>query len=124
MVSVINFVSVRFSSVTHIAQYVFRFLCSLFTRFVIKNCFDDRLYGIVFREPALRAQEIFYRGVFLLFRLVLLLFLLDSVLFPPQPVLWTGAEMPCVSSIFLGETFKMYVFVCFVASAARFDTGC
>ena len=70
MVSVINFVSVRFSSVTHIAQYVFRFLCSLFTRFVIKNCFDDRLYGIVFREPALRAQEIFYRGVFLLSRLM------------------------------------------------------
>ena len=68
MVSVINFVSVRFSSVTHIAQYVFRFLCSLFTRFVIKNCFDDRLYGIVVREPALRAQDIFYRGVFLLSR--------------------------------------------------------
>ncbi len=70
MVSVINFVSVRFSSVTHIAQYVFRFLCSLFTRFFIKNCFDDRLYGIVFREPALRAQEICYRGVFSLSRLM------------------------------------------------------
>ena len=67
MVSVISFVFVRLSIVTHVAQYVFRFLCSLFTRFFIKNCFDDRLYGIVFREPALRAQAICYRGVFFTF---------------------------------------------------------
>ena len=46
------------------------------------------------------------------------------VLFPPQPDLRSGAEMPCVSLRFLDEKFKMYVFGCFVASAARFATRC
>ena len=42
------------------------------------------------------------------------------VLFPPQPDLRSGAELPCVSLRFLDEKFKMYVlFGCFVPSVAQ-----
>ena len=119
-------VSLRFLDVTFkmYVFWLFRFLrspvCDRVPRclaFFVKFFLTRRLRCTLF-VSFLRVSRClaFFRQVFLdeAFKMRVL------VLFPPQPDLRSGAEMPCVSLRFLDEKFKMYVlFGCFVPSVAQ-----